>query len=84
MAAGAIRSLTTEATDGTEAGRKGFRIQIRIRIRTLPSFRSVSVLSVLSVVKFGASLREAVVGIYTLPTPRASRSPVARTLAGLR
>jgi hypothetical protein len=59
-AAGAIRSLTTEGTEGTEAGRKGFRI----RIRTLPSFRSVSVLSVLSVVKSGANLRETVASTY--------------------
>jgi hypothetical protein len=37
--------FTTEGTEATEAGRKGFRI------RTLPSFRSVSVSPVSSVVK---------------------------------
>ena len=47
---GAIRSFTTEATEATEAGRKGFRI----RVQTLLSFRSVSVTSVISVVKSGA------------------------------
>jgi molecular chaperone DnaK (HSP70) len=59
---GAIRSFTTEATEATEAGKKGFRI----RIRTLLSFRSVSVLSVLSVVKSGANLRETVVSTYEM------------------
>jgi hypothetical protein len=53
---GAIRSFTTEATEATEAGKNGFRI----RIRTLLSFPSVSVLSVLSVVKSGADARETV------------------------
>ena len=43
----AIRSFTTESTEGTEAGRKG----VRIRIRTRLSFPSVSANSVLSVVK---------------------------------
>jgi hypothetical protein len=52
-AAGAIRSLTTEGTEATEAGRKGFRIPIR----TLLSFPSVSVISVLSVVKSSVLLR---------------------------
>jgi len=51
---GAIRRFTTESTEGTEAGRKGFRI----RFRTLFSFPSVSVNSVLSVVKSGADVRE--------------------------
>jgi hypothetical protein len=55
-AAGAIRSLTTEGTEATEAGRKGFPT----RLRALPSFQSVSVNSVLSVVKSGANLRETV------------------------
>jgi hypothetical protein len=59
-AAGAIRSLTTEATEATEAGKKGFRF----RIRTLPAFRSVSVISVFSVVKSGANLRKTVVSPY--------------------
>jgi len=56
-AVGAIRSLTTEGTEDTEAGKKGFRI----RIRTLSCFRSVSVLSV---VKSGANLRETAVGTH--------------------
>jgi hypothetical protein len=56
---GASRSFTTEATEATEAGKKGFRI----RLRTLLSFRSVSVISVPSVVKSGA-LRETVVSTY--------------------
>jgi hypothetical protein len=50
-AADAIRSPTTEQTEATEVGKKGFRI------RTLLSFPSVSVNSVLSVVKSGANLR---------------------------
>ena len=61
-AVGAIRSFTTEGTEATEAGRKGFRI--RIRIRTLLSFRSGSVISVPSVVKSGANLRETVVSTH--------------------
>jgi hypothetical protein len=52
MAVSANRSLTTESTEATEAGRKGFRI----RIRTLLSFPSVSVNSVLSVVKSGLDI----------------------------
>jgi hypothetical protein len=67
IANGASRSFTTEAT---EARKKGFRI----RLRTLLSFRSVSVISVPSVVKSGANLRETVVNTYggegvgTVPT----------------
>jgi hypothetical protein len=50
-AAGAFRSLTTEGTEATEAGGKGFRIRAR------PSFRSVSVIFVLSVVRFDPRFR---------------------------
>ena len=57
---GAIRSFTTEATEATEAGKKGFRI----RIRTLLSLRSVSVISVPSVVKSGPNMWETVVSTY--------------------
>ena len=49
-----MRSFTTEYTEATEARREGFRI----RVRTLPSFRSVSVISVVSVVKSVADVRE--------------------------
>jgi hypothetical protein len=42
--------FTTEGTEAPEAGRKGFRI----RVRTVLSLRSVSVIFVGSVVKPGA------------------------------
>ena len=57
-----IRSFTTERTGAAEAGRKGFRI----RFRALPFFQSVSVLSVASVVKSGADVRNEVVRAYAL------------------
>jgi hypothetical protein len=47
-------ALSHSYTEAAKAGRNGFRI----RIRTLLSFRSVSVFSVLSVVKSGADSRE--------------------------
>jgi hypothetical protein len=56
MGKGAIRSFTTEVTEATEVGKKGFRI----RVRTLLSFPSVSVISVDSVVKSGADVKDAV------------------------
>jgi hypothetical protein len=56
----AIRSFATGATEAAEAGKKG----IRIRIRTLLSFRSVSVISVPSEVKSGANMRETVVSTH--------------------
>ena len=49
--------FTTEATEATEAGGKG----VRIRLRTFLSFRSVSVISVASVVRSGADVRQTAV-----------------------
>ena len=46
--------FTTEGTEAAETGRKGFRI----RVQTPRSLRSVSVISVPSVVKSGADSRE--------------------------
>jgi hypothetical protein len=65
-AVGAIRSFTTEGTEATEAaeaaeaGRKG----VSDPAPNLFPFRSVSVISVPSVVKSGANLRETVVSTH--------------------
>jgi len=58
---GRSRSLTTEITEATEAGNKGFRIQVR----TLP----FSVFSVTSVVKSGADVGETMGCALSMPRP---------------